>query len=93
MGPPAASASRRTASAGSLVEVKPAGPVEGSSAVAVLSRVEAAVAAGDLSTALREADGFDASGREAIAAWRTAAERRLAIDAAVAALPPAGSSG
>ena len=84
---------RLVASAGSLVEVKPAGPVEGSSAVAVLSRVEAAVAAGDLSTALREADGFDASGREAIAAWRTAAERRLAIDAAVAALPPAGSSG
>lgn len=84
---------RLVASAGALVQVKPAGPIEGSSAVAVLSRMEAAVAKGDLAGALREAEGLDASEREILAGWMDGARNRVAIDAALAALPPAGSNG
>lgn len=91
--PNASMLDRLAASAGALIQVKPAGPIEGSSAVAVLSRMEAAVTRGDLAAALREAEGLDASEREILSGWLEGARNRVAIDAALAALPPAGSDG
>jgi hypothetical protein len=83
---------RLAASAGSLVSVKPAGPIEGTSPTAILSRIEAAVAKGDLPAALREADGLDAAAKVPLADWADGARRRIAIDAALGALPAAGAS-
>jgi len=83
---------RLAASAGSLVSVKPAGPIEGSSTIAVVSRMEAAVARGDLAAALRESDGLDQAAKAPLADWAEGARRRVAIDAALADLPPAGAS-
>lgn len=83
---------RLAASAGSLVSVKPAGPIEGSSTIAVVSRMEAAVARGDLAAALRESDGLDQAAKAPLADWAEGARRRVAIDAAIADLPPAGAS-
>ncbi|MCX5514137.1 hypothetical protein C3941_21095 [Kaistia algarum] len=83
---------RLAASAGSLVSVKPAGPIEGSSPTAILSRIEAAVTKGDLPAALREADGLDAAAKVPLADWADGAQRRIAIDAALGALPAVGAS-
>ncbi|MBB3931536.1 hypothetical protein GGR25_002586 [Kaistia hirudinis] len=83
---------RLAASAGSLVSVKPAGPIEGSSTIAVVSRMEAAVARGDLPAALRESDALDQAAKVPLADWAEGARRRVAIDAAIADLPPAGAS-
>ena len=83
---------RLAASAGSLVSVKPAGPIEGSSTIAVVSRMEAAVARGDLPAALRESDALDQAAKVPLADWAEGARRRVAIDAAIADLPPASAS-
>lgn len=80
------------ASAGTLVTVKPAGPMPGTSNVAVLSRVDAAVKAGDLSAALREGRDFDAYTRPVFADWAAKAKRRVDIDAALADLATASTS-
>ena len=61
-------------------------PRQGDDADAVLSRAEAALAAGDLEAALAETGKLsDAAGAE-MAAWRALAERRLAATNALAAL-------
>ncbi|MBZ9937465.1 hypothetical protein LB518_14260 [Mesorhizobium sp. BR1-1-16] len=77
---------RLAASAGSLVSVKPAGPVEGSSPTAIVSRMESMVDKGDLAAALAESDALDATSKSALAGWADAARRRVAIDTALAAL-------
>ncbi|HWJ71577.1 MAG TPA: mitofilin family membrane protein [Kaistia sp.] len=77
---------RLAASAGSLVSVKPAGPVEGSSPTAIVSRMESMVDKGDLAAALAESDTLDATSKSALAGWADAARRRVAIDTALAAL-------
>ncbi|SHF55931.1 Uncharacterized conserved protein [Kaistia soli DSM 19436] len=77
---------RLAASAGSLVSVKPAGPVEGSSPTAIVSRMESMVDKGDLAAALAESDALDATSKSALAGWADAARRRVAIDQALAAL-------
>ncbi len=77
---------RLAASAGALVSVKPAGPVEGSSATAIVSRMEAEVDKGDLAAALAESDALDATSKSALSGWADAARRRVAIDTALAAL-------
>lgn len=85
---------RLAASAGSLVTVKPAGPVDGSSTTAIVSRMEADVAKGDLAAALQEGDALDAAAKAPFGDWADGARRRIAIDAALAALAaaPAPSS-
>lgn len=77
---------RLAASAGSLVSVKPVGPVEGSSPTAIISRMESMVDKGDLAAALAESDTLDATSKSALAGWADAARRRVAIDQALAAL-------
>lgn len=58
----------------------------GDSPDAVLARAEALVADGDLEAALAELDRLPAGGKEALAAWRAKAERRLEIDERVSAI-------
>lgn len=61
-------------------------PREGGDPDAVLSRAEAALAAGDLTTALTELDALPDAGRTAIADWRQGADARAAGLAAFADL-------
>lgn len=81
---------RLAASAGSLVSVKPAGPMAGGSATAIVSRMEAAVKAGDLAEALREGEALDAIARAPLAAWAAQAARRITIDTALGSLAAGG---
>lgn len=83
---------RLAASASSLVSVKPAGPVEGATTTAIVSRMEANVATGDLAGALREAEGLDAAAREPLADWAAKARLRVEIDAAMQQLADTGPS-
>lgn len=77
---------RLGASASALVSVKPSGPVAGTSTTAIVSRMEAAVAKGDLSAAITESEALDAPAKSVLAPWAEAAKRRVAIDAALATL-------
>lgn len=77
---------RLAASASALVSVRPAGPVPGTSATAIVSRMEADVAKGDLAAALAESDALAPPVKSALADWADAARRRAAIDQALAAL-------
>ena len=61
-------------------------PREGSDPDAVLSRVEAAVNAGDLTTALDELQALPPEAQPAFADWRVMAQARLAAETAIAAL-------
>ena len=69
-----------TSRARSLVRVRPAGPQEGSTPGAVLSRVEAQLKDQNLAKALEELKGLTGAVAEAMAPWREAVEARLAID-------------
>jgi hypothetical protein len=51
---------------------------------AIVSRIEAAVAKGDLAAALAEREGLPAVGKEASAAWAAKAADRVAVDGLVA---------
>ncbi len=81
---------------GSLVTVRPAGPVAGDDAVAVVSRMRAAVEAGDFAKALSERDSLPAAGKDASAAWAAAAQDRVTIDGLIAriaeSIKPAGGN-
>jgi hypothetical protein len=57
-------------------------PKEGDDPDAVLSRAEAAVRSGDLSTALSELSGLPDVAQEALADWQARAETRLAATSA-----------
>lgn len=61
-------------------------PREGTDPDAVLSRAEAALAAGDLTTALTELDGLPQPGKDAMSAWLAQATQRQQAVAAVQAL-------
>ncbi|MGR3502763.1 COG4223 family protein [Pseudaestuariivita sp.] len=61
-------------------------PIEGASADAVLSRVEAAVRVDDFETALAEIEALPPSSRAELEAWETAARARLDAITAAAAL-------
>lgn len=61
-------------------------PKEGTSTDAVLSRVEGALRAGDLTKAAQEASGLSAQAAEVSAPWLEKLNARLAIDAAFDAL-------
>ena len=90
--PGASLVDRLTASASSLVSVKPSGPVAGTSATAILSRMEAAVRDGKLEEALRESEGLDAIARAPLADWAAKARQRIEIDTALAGLQAAKPS-
>jgi hypothetical protein len=72
---------RLVAGARSLVSVRPSAPIAGNDPTAIVSRMDAAVAGGDLSTALRERDGLPAAGKTASAEWAARAGARVAADA------------
>lgn len=74
---------RIVGSFGSLVSVRPSGPVAGNGPPAVVSRMTAAVQKGDLATALAERRSLPPGGLEASQAWAEAAARRVALDKAV----------
>ena len=61
-------------------------PREGTDADAVLSRAEAAVQAGNLTTALQELQGLPAAAKTVMAEWISEAQARIDAEAALAAL-------
>ncbi|MCA9267625.1 MAG: hypothetical protein KDA41_04110, partial [Planctomycetales bacterium] len=75
--------SRLISNARSLVDVRPAGPVEGDEPSAVLSRVEADLANGDFPAALAEWQFLPAESRQAAAGWAGKLEKRVAADKAL----------
>ncbi len=66
----------------SLITIRRTGPIEGESTEAVLSRVEAALAAADLQGAVTAAE-LKGTATEAAKPWLDQAQARLATDAAV----------
>lgn len=72
--------------AGKLVEVRPVGEPKGSDAGAVVARMEAKLARGDLSGALEESKALPQSAREQAKDWFDAAEQRRDADAAIKSL-------
>jgi hypothetical protein len=73
-------------SARNVVEVRPAGPQQGESATAVASRIEAALAAGDLARALEEWQDLPPEAQEGTRDWAEAARAVLAGEALAARL-------
>lgn len=88
---------RLMAGIGSLVTVRPVGPVEGHDPVAIVSRMRAAVDAGDLAAALAERDGLPESSKAVSADWAAAAQSRVTADTLVAkaaeSIKPAAGNG
>lgn len=72
--------------AGKLVEVRPVGEPQGSDAGAVVARMEAKLARGDLSGALEESNTLPAQTRALAKDWFDAAGERRDADAAVKGL-------
>jgi hypothetical protein len=70
----------------SLVTVRPVGPVEGESAEAILSRIDAALAIGNLQSALTEWQGLSAPAKAVSQQWADALAARTKADAALAQL-------
>lgn len=66
-----------------LVNLRPAGPREGAGTAAVLSRIEAAIGAGDLDRAVTEAAGLNPEAASALKPWLDEARARLALEAAL----------
>jgi hypothetical protein len=69
-----------------IVTLRRVGDVPGDSVDAVLARAERQVEDGDLDHALRTLDRLPVKARDALAGWRTRAERRAEIDRNAAAL-------
>lgn len=67
----------------SLVEIRPAGPVEGDSPQAIVSRIEAGLAKGAPADALAEWQSLPEAARAASRQWGHALERRVAADRAM----------
>jgi hypothetical protein len=75
---------RLVGSARGLVSIRPTEPMAGDDPPAIVSRIEAAVAKGDLAAALAEREGLPAAGKEVSAAWAAKAADRVAVDGLVA---------
>lgn len=75
---------RAAASLASLVNLRPSGAAKGGATAAILSRVEAAAAAGDLERALGEAASLRPEAAERLKPWLSDAEARVALEAALA---------
>jgi hypothetical protein len=67
-------------SLGSLVTIRPTGPVAGNDPAAIISRMADAVAKGDLAAALAEREALPRPGKEASAEWAAKAADRVALD-------------
>ena len=74
---------RAAASLASLVYLRPSGAIKGRTTAAILSRVEAAAAAGDLAAALAEAESLNPEAAAALAPWTADARARVALDQAL----------
>ena len=72
---------RLLGNAAGVVTVRPTGPIEGDTPVAILSRIAAALAAGDLPTALAERLTLPDAAQAVSADWAAQAEQRLALEA------------
>ena len=70
-------------SLGSLVTIRPTGPVAGDDPAAIVSRMTDAMAKGDLAAALAERDALPQTGKEASSEWAAKAVDRVALDALV----------
>jgi hypothetical protein len=70
----------------SIVRVTPVGPAAGGGADTALSRMEAAVAAGDLERALKEREALPEEAKRVSADWAQAARARLEAEALVGRL-------
>ncbi len=77
---------RLGAALASLVTVRRVDDVTGASSDAILARAERRVADGDIEGALQQLGTLPEGGREATAAWRERAGRRLEIERRIAAL-------
>ncbi len=71
---------------GSVVTIRPAGPVAGTTPAAIVSRMRAAVDSGDLEAALREREGLPDPGKAASENWARQVNARVALDKSVAGL-------
>ena len=71
---------------GSVVTIRPSGPVAGTTPVAIVSRMRAAVDSGDLEAALREREGLPDTGKAASENWARETTARIALDKAIAGL-------
>jgi len=80
---PAGLVDRFLANARSLVEVRPAGPVEGSDPAAIVSRIEAQLSTGSLGPALAEWQALPPAGKSVSQEWATRLEVRIAADKAL----------
>ena len=69
-----------------MVSLRRVGDVDGDSPDALLARAERLVSDGDLDRAFRLLDRLPPAAREAMAPWRTRAERRAEIDRGAQAL-------
>ena len=70
-------------SLGSLVTIRPTGPVAGGDPAAIVSRMTDAVAQRDLAAALGERETLPQAGKDASAEWAAKAADRVALDALV----------
>jgi hypothetical protein len=75
-----------------IVTVRRVDRLEGEGVDAVLARAGKRVEDGDISGALSELGALPPAGRQAMAAWRTGAERRVEIDRRIAAVRGAALS-
>ena len=82
-GPDASFWERLLGNARGVVTVRPTTAIEGDSAAAIVSRVQASLDAGDFSAALAERESLPESGLEASADWAARVERRLTLDTAI----------
>jgi hypothetical protein len=69
-----------------LVTVRPTAPISGETPEAIVSRMVAAAARGDLAGALAEREALPDAGKQASAAWAAAVNDRLTLDATIAKL-------
>lgn len=75
-----------TARAKSLINVRPARPVSGDGAGAVLSRAEHALEEGDVGLAVQQLEALPPSAKAAMAQWISDAQSRAAVEAALSSL-------
>lgn len=76
---------RLGASVAALVDLRPAHPIEGADAAAVLSRAESRLEAGDLAGAVAEIDALRGAEAALLASWIAEARARLDAEAALQA--------
>ena len=84
---------RFMASARSLVVVRPSGPVEGNSTGAILSRVEAALKAGNSAEAVAQWETLPEDARQMGAEWEQALRDRIEAEALIGAVVEKLSAG